>query len=136
MSLDIVPKSFWSFPTKSLLSDDDFFAPTVTGTDLSVSEDDKNVYIEANMPGLDSDDIDVTYHKGQLWLRGDKKEEEKDKKRKFYRYSSNSFSYRLAVPGNINEKSEPDAEYKNGVMKVTFKKLAEAQPKKISVKKS
>ena len=136
MSLDIVPKSFWSFPTKSLLSDDDFFAPTVTNSDLSVSEDDKSVYIEANMPGLDSDDIEVTYHKGQLWLRGEKKEEEENKKRKFYRYSSNSFSYRLAVPGDIDEKSEPDAEYKNGVMKVTFKKLAEAQPKKIAIKKS
>ena len=88
------------------------------------------------MPGLDSDDIEVTYHKGQLWLRGEKKEEVESKKKKYYRYSSNSFSYRLAVPGDIDEKSEPDAEYKNGVMKVTFKKLAEAQPKKIQVKKS
>ncbi len=136
MSLDIVPKSFWSFPTKSLLNDDDFFAPTVTNSDIAVSEDDKNVFIEAHMPGLDSDDIEVTYHKGQLWLRGSKKEEEKDKKKKYYRYASSSFSYRLAVPGDIDEKSEPDAEYKNGVMKVTFKKLAEAQPKKITVKKT
>ena len=136
MSFDIVPKSFWSFPTKSLLSDDDFFTPAVTNSDLSVSEDDKNVYIEANMPGLESEDIEVTYHKGQLWLSGEKKEEEKDKKRKFYRYSSNSFSYRLSVPGDIDEKSEPDAQYKNGVMTVTFKKLAQAQPKKITVKKS
>lgn len=135
MSFDIVPKSFLSFP-KSLLSDDDFFAPTVTGSDISVSEDDKNVYIEANMPGLDADDIEVTYHKGQLWLRGEKKEEEENKKKKYYRLASSSYSYRLAVPGDIDEKSEPDAEYKNGVMKVTFKKLAEAQPKKISVKKS
>lgn len=136
MSLDIVPKSFWSFPTNSLLSDDDFFTPAVTGSDLSVSEDDKSVFIEANMPGLNSEDIEVTYHKGQLWLRGNKKEEEKDKKRKYYRYASSSYSYRLAVPGNIDEKSEPDAEYKDGVMKVTFKKMAEAQPKKIAVKKS
>ena len=134
--LDIVPKSFWSFPTSSLLTDDDFFSPDTTHSDLSVSEDDKNVFVEANMPGLDSDDIEVTYHKGQLWLRGSKKEEEKDKKRKYYRYASSSFSYRLAVPGNIDEKSEPDAEYKNGVMKVTFKKMAEEQPKKITIKKS
>lgn len=134
--LDIIPKSFWSFPTNSLLTDDDFFTSPTTGSDLSVSEDDNNVFIEANMPGLESDDIEVTYHKGQLWLRGSKKEEEKDKKKKYYRYASSSFSYRLAVPGNIDEKSEPDAEYKNGVMKVTFKKLAEEQPKKITVKKS
>ncbi|HAI22318.1 TPA: Hsp20/alpha crystallin family protein [Candidatus Collierbacteria bacterium] len=134
--LDIVPKSFWSFPTNSLLTDDDFFTSSATGSDLSVSEDDHNVFIEANMPGLESDDIEVTYHKGQLWLRGSKKEEEKDKKKKYYRYASSSFSYRLSVPGNIDEKSEPDAEYKNGVMKVTFKKLSEEQPKKITVKKS
>jgi HSP20 family protein len=88
------------------------------------------------MPGLEADDIEVTYHKGQLWLRGSKKEEEKDKKKKYYRYASSSFNYRLAVPGNIDEKVEPDAEYKNGVMKVTFKKMSEAQPKKITIKKS
>jgi len=135
MSIDIVPKSFWSFPTNSLLNDEDFLSPSFAGSDLSVSEDETKVYIEANMPGLEADDIEVTYHKGQLWLRGSKKEEE-DKKKKYYRYASSSFNYRLAVPGNIDEKVEPDAEYKNGVMKVTFKKMSEAQPKKIAVKKS
>lgn len=135
MSYDLIPKSFWSFPTKSLLEEEDWLAPTNT-SGLSISEDDERVYVEAQMPGLETEDIEVTYHKGELWLRGQKKEEEENKKKKYYRYASTNFNYRFSVPGDVDEQEEPYAEYKNGVMKVTFNKLAEEQPKKITVNKS
>jgi HSP20 family protein len=133
MSIDIIPKSFWSFPSKSLLEDDDWTG-AIGSSGLSVSEDDKHIYIEAHMPGIEADNIEITYHKGELWLRGSKTREE-DKK-KYYRMATNSFSYRLAVPGDVDEKTEPQAAYKNGVLTVTFNRLAEAQPKKISISKS
>lgn len=134
MSNDLVPKSFFSFPTlRSWIDDDDFTRPS--GSGLTVAEDENSVTVEAHMPGLKTDDIEVTYQKGELWLRGERQEENEDKKKKYYRLASNSFSYRLMVPGNIDEKNEPEAEYKDGVMKVTFKKLPKELPKKISVKR-
>jgi len=101
---------------------------------LSVSEDDKHVYVEAAVPGIDPDKVEVTYDKGVLWIRGEQEQSKQDKDRKFYRRASSSFSYRMAVPGEIDMSKEPQATCKNGVMKVTFDKVPEAQPKKITVK--
>lgn len=134
MPLEIVPNSFWSFPS--------FRFPTVWDEELSlsdkdtgglsVSEDDKTISVEAHLPGVDPKDIEVTFDKGVLWVKGEAKEEEKGKK--YYRKSAKSFSYRVAVPGNIDPKNEPKAVGKNGVMKVTFQKVEAAEPKKIAVK--
>ena len=134
---DLLPKSFWAFPSlRPWFEDEDWLASLPqSSSGLSISEDDKNVYVEAQMPGLNNDDIEVTYHKGELWIRGEKKEEENDKKRKYYRLASSAYSYRVIVPGDVDEKHEPEASYKDGVMTVTFKKAAKIQPKKISVKK-
>jgi HSP20 family protein len=91
------------------------------------------VYVEASVPGVDPDKIEVSYDKGVLWIRG-QQEQEKGGDRKYYRKASSSFSYRMAIPGNVDENKDPEATYKNGIMKVTFNKVPEPQPKKIAVK--
>jgi HSP20 family protein len=101
---------------------------------LSLSEDDKHIYVQAQVPGVDPKNIDVTYHDGYLWIRGEAKESEEDKKRKYYRHATSSFSYRVAIPSEVDMKTEPEATYKHGVMTVTFAKSPKAQPKKITVK--
>lgn len=98
---------------------------------LSVSEDDKNVYVEAAVPGVDPKDVDVTFDKGAVTIRAEKKEEEKGKK--FQRKATSSFYYRVA-PADVDAKATPTAVCKNGVMKVTFTKTPSAKPKKIAVK--
>lgn len=138
MITDLVPKSFFSFPSLSSVWDDDQNFPMLTSSNssgVSVSEDDKKLYVTANVPGVDPDDIEVTFKDGYVWIHGETKEEEKDKKRKYYRQSTQSFSYRVAVPTDINHNIEPEAVCKNGVMTVTFAKAESAQPKKIAVKK-
>jgi HSP20 family protein len=138
MAFDLIPSRFFSFPmmkTPSIWNDeDDWLTTTTTPSGLSVSEDDKHIYVEAAVPGIDPKDVEITYQDGYLWIRGETKEEEKDKARKYYRQSSKSFSYRVAVPGEINEKIEPEASSKHGVMTVTFEKAPKTQPKKIQIK--
>src|SRR5438128_1993291 len=73
---------------------------------LSVFEDEKAVYVEAAMPGLDANNIDITFQNGMLVVQGNKKEEQEDKKRKYYRRANRSFFYQMAVPGDINDKEE------------------------------
>jgi len=115
--------------------DEDMWLSNFSGASgVSVSEDDGHVYVTASTPGLNEKDIDVTYDKGLLWIKGEKQEEEEDKKRKFYRRAESSFSYRIAVPGDVDLSREPEAVYKNGVMTVTFAKSPQAQPKKITIK--
>ncbi|MBI3231780.1 MAG: Hsp20/alpha crystallin family protein [Candidatus Doudnabacteria bacterium] len=133
MRFDLIPRTFMG-PSRwtSWLEDEDWssFLPS---SGLTVSEDDKYVYVEAAVPGLDPDKVEVTFEKGVLWIRGQQENEEEGKK--YYRKAASQFSYRVAVPGEVDESKEPEAVCKNGIMKVTFKKTPEVQPKKISVKK-
>lgn len=134
MAFDLVPQSFFRFPSISSVWDDDVdWAMPQSASGLSVSEDDKNVYIEAAVPGIDPNDVEVTFDKGALWIKGETKEEQKNGK-KYYRKATSSFSYRVSVPGEIDQNTEPEATYKNGIMTVTFAKTPQAQPKKIPVK--
>jgi len=119
------------------LFDDENLTPVATSerSNISLSEDDQNVYIEANVPGVPEKDIEVTLEKGVLWVKGEAKDEEKNEKRKYYYKSSRSFSYRVAIPGHIDESKSPTATYENGVIKIAFPKQEKETPKKIQISK-
>ena len=134
MAYDLIPKSFFSFPKTFDWDDEDFLPMSSSPTGVSISEDEKHVYVQAALPGVSPDDVEMTFDKGTLWIKGEKKEEEEDKKKKFYRKATSSFSYRVVVPGEIDLGKDPEAESKDGMMTVTFTKHPKAQPKKIAVK--
>lgn len=137
MSYDLIPNRFLTFPHIQVPSvwndDDDWGVPTSSPSGLSISEDEKKVYVEAALPGIDPKNVEVTFHEGYVWIRGESKKEEKDKSRKYYREATRSFSYRVAVPGEVDPNTDPVATYKHGVMSVTFAKSPKVQPKKIQV---
>lgn len=126
---------FPSFLRHFSLFDDESMAPVLRkeNANVSLSEDEKNVYVEAHLPGVPEKNIEVTQDKGILWIRGDAKTEEADKKKKYYYKATSSFSYRLAIPGNIDEANEPTATYENGVIKITYPKMTKEAPKKIQI---
>lgn len=136
MAFDLIPSRLLSFPSFRMPSfwndEDDWLTTPSTPSGLSVSEDEKNVYVEAAVPGIEPKDVEITFQDGYLWIRGETKEE--DKARKYYRESSRSFSYRVAVPGDIDDSVEPEATSKNGVMTVIFVKSPKTTPKKIQIK--
>lgn len=134
MAFDLIPRSFMGPSRFQNWLDDEDWSAFLPSSGLTVSEDEKHVTVEAAVPGLDPEKVDVTFDKGILWIRGNKDQEEKDENKKFYRKASSSFSYRVAVPGEIDENQEPAATCKNGVMKVTFQKKPQVEPKKINVK--
>ncbi|MCL5666705.1 MAG: Hsp20/alpha crystallin family protein [Patescibacteria group bacterium] len=135
MAFDIIPRSFFGPSRWSNFLDEEDWTSFLPSSGLTVSEDDDHVYVEAAVPGLDPDKVEITFDKGVLWIRGNQEAEEKDANKKYYRKASSSFSYRVAVPGEIDESKEPEAYSKNGVMKVVFNKKPQTQPKKINVKK-
>lgn len=135
----LVPRSFWTFPTlriPSLIMEEllDETALETPPSGLSVSEDKEKVYIEAALPGIDPKDIEITFENGILHISGEAKEEEKEKR--YYRKATSSFSYRIAVPREVDHKTEPKATCRNGMMMVVFKKTAPSKPRKIAVKVS
>lgn len=122
---------------------DDFFFPlkntlranATVGNGLSVYEDKEAVYVEAWVPGLDPEDVDLTFEKGVLWIKGERKEENNNEKKYHYR-SDSTFSYRVSVPRRLDESSEPEASCKNGIITVRFTKSKSEQPRKIEIKKT
>lgn len=134
MSFDLTTRPFWRLPAVFDEDEDNWIAPFSANSGISISEDEKNVFVSVAIPGVDEKDIEVTFDKGTLWVKGESAQEEADKKRKYYRKSANAFSYRVSVPGDIDSTKEPDATSKNGVMTVTFSKSPSSQPKKIAVK--
>lgn len=137
-----LPRSVWSFPSMrfpfSLFEENedegwlqDFSDPS----GLSVYEDDNHVYVEAALPGLKAEEIEMTFEKGVLWIKAERKEEVEDKNKKFYRKATSNFSYRVAVPGDVDENHEPEARFANGMLKVIFSKSKKIEPKKIQIKK-
>lgn len=101
---------------------------------ITIFDDGKNINVEAALPGLQASDINVTLDKGILRIQGERNEENEDKGRKYFRKASNSFSYRLTIPEGIDERTEPKASFKNGLLKLAFSKNKETQGKKIQIK--
>lgn len=146
--MSLIPRWFTRFPKPSRRASDlfnlsKFFEDleedmTTVPSGLSVSSNDTHIYIEAHVPGLTAEDVDVSIDNDNvLWIKGDKKEETEDKKRKFYRRSQSSFSYCVPLWEEIDDSVEPEAICKEGVMRIKFakKKTKQTESKKIQVKK-
>ncbi|MBS4168160.1 Hsp20/alpha crystallin family protein [Parachlamydia sp. AcF125] len=103
---------------------------------LTIYEDKNNrIVVEAAMPGLTPEEIEVHLDKGVLWIKGQKKEEESDKDKKFHRRSVRSFFYSVVLPEQIDDKQEPQTSYKEGILQITFQKAKSSEAKRITVKR-
>lgn len=94
------------------------------------------VYVEAPVPGIPADKVEVTYSDGQLHIRANQEEkvEDKDQKKIVHKMErSVSFAYSAIMPTSIDDKSI-EAEVKDGVVYVKAKVAEAAKPKKIIVK--
>ena len=112
--------------------DDEDFSPVASGSGMDLYETEDEVVVKATVAGVEDDRVDITFEKGVLWIRAEEEEEENQGK-KYYRKSSRSYSYKVAIPGDIDMSEEPKATISKGVITVVFKKAEQAKPKKITV---
>jgi HSP20 family protein len=111
------------------------FTPTAFGHELTMpqideTEDDKAFYVSIELPGMDEKDVDIMLSGRLLTIRGDKKEDEKEEGKDFYRRERKFGSFRrtLELPGEVDE-SKIEAFFKKGVLRVMLPRTAEAQSK-------
>lgn len=104
---------------------------------INVRENDKEVVVTAELPGLEEKDIHVTHSENELILEGDKKIEKRDEKDKDHIIESSYGSFRriIGMPATI-DLTKIDAKFKNGVLTITLPKSEKAKDnyKKIEVK--
>jgi len=104
---------------------------------VDVTEEDNNLVVAAELPGLDQKDIDVTVTKDSLRIAGEKRHEEKEEERGYYRHeiSCGSFERIIDLPTEVDE-DKAEAEFSRGVLKIKLPKneAAKAKHRKIKVK--
>lgn len=102
---------------------------------VEISDNDKEIRVTAEVPGLDEKDIEILLDDGVLTLRGEKRSETEDKDRQFSERYYGRFERRIPLGYEIEE-DKVDARFKNGVLSVSLPKTAKAQSqaKRIDIK--
>ncbi len=102
---------------------------------ISLYENKDHVFVELALPGLNSEEIQISFEKGILWVKGESKKENQDDKKefKYHTVSSKSFSYRIPLPSKVDESSHPKAKLKNGILSVIFEKAKASKPQQIQI---
>lgn len=97
---------------------------------VDVEEDDKEVRIRAEIPGIEEKDLSVTLENDILTIAGEKKEEKKEENRRYVvsERRFGSFHRAIRLPEGI-DRDKIEAGFKNGVLKIAIP-LVEAPEKK------
>ncbi len=131
----LVPRNF----LKPFFEDFDLLPGSVGSYEegLNVYETDKDVIVEAAVPGISAKQVDITVDNNVLTIKAQSQEkrQEEDKKRRYYvrGFQQKQFFYQVQLPSKV-EHNKAEAEIKDGVLRVVLPKLAEAVSKKIQVK--
>ncbi len=101
---------------------------------MNISSDDQNIVVEALAPGLATDSLKVTALRDKLTISGEKARVRVDNE-KFHRNerSAGKFTRTIELPISIDT-SKVQAEYTNGILKITMPKAEEAKPRQIEIK--
>ena len=103
---------------------------------VDMSEDEKNVTIHAELPGLEKDNVKIVVSdENILTIRGEKKREEKQEGKNYYRLerSFGEFVRTLTLPAEVNAE-EISAKFDKGLLTITIPKRTPAKPKELEVK--
>ena len=120
---------------------EDFFSRSPVNTegygeiDINMAQTDDAVIIKASIPGVKPEDINISITGETLTIRGETKEDQEFKDTDYHiremRYGS--FTRSVLLPSLvIADKS--NAEFENGVLKLTLPKAEQVKPKTITIK--
>jgi len=123
-------EEFWRNPSVALPA---LFKDTAFPA-LDVSENEKEIIVKAELPGLDPADLDITLNRGVLTIKGEKKFEDEEKKDNYHRIerSYGAFARSITLPAEVRE-DQITAKCDKGVLIVTLPKEEASKTKKIEV---
>jgi len=101
---------------------------------IEIFEKEDKFVVKAEVPGIKAEDIDVSVVGYTLTIRGEKKAETAVKEEDYYccERSYGSFHRSIALPSNADA-NKIEANYEEGVLKVSLPKVPEVKPKKVTV---
>ena len=104
------------------------------GPMIDLEETDDEVIVQAELPGLDKDDFTIEVTGNRLVLRGEKRQETKEQRHGYYyaERSYGAFARAIALPCEVDA-GKATATYKNGLLRLTLPKTAQAKANRITV---
>lgn len=102
---------------------------------LNVTEDRDNFYVRAEVPGLKSNDIEISTTSDTLTISGERKAIAHEEDVKYHRQEreTGKFSRVLTLPAQIDP-DKVDATISNGILTVVLPKSEAVKPKQITIK--
>lgn len=100
-------------------SSNDSFSPRI-----DISESEKNILIEAEIPGVPKENLKITLQDNILSIEGEKKNEVEEKEKNFYRAerSFGKFKRSFTLPVDVDSE-KVDAKFNNGILEITLSKF-------------
>jgi HSP20 family protein len=101
---------------------------------VDIFEDEHNITLQAEIPGVKQEDLSVTLENNVLTITGDRKFKEEEKKENFHRIERRygKFTRSFTLPASVDSQSV-NATFENGVLNVTLPKREEFKPKQITI---
>jgi HSP20 family protein len=101
---------------------------------LNLSEDEDNLYVRAELPGVVPDEIEITTKENDLIIKRERKIATEGEKISYHRREREAGSFRriISLPTRVDAE-KVTAVCKNGVLTVTLPRAAELKPRKIEV---
>ena len=115
-------------------SPDEALTTTSFAPPVDIYEDEHNIILKIEVPGIDEKDIDVSVQNNTLTVRGERKIEKEEREENFRRVERQygSFTRSFTLPSSV-EPGQVSARCDKGVLKINLAKKAEAKPTQIKV---
>ena len=104
------------------------------GPALNVYEEGDQLTVEAQLPGIKPDDLDINVEQGVLTISGQTATQEERKERNYFvrEHRTGRFSRSLRLPATYNSDG-CSASFEDGMLRLTFPKSESAKPRRIQV---
>jgi len=104
---------------------------------LNITESENNLYVRAELPGVDAKAIDISATADSITLRGERKGPQVSEEISYHQRERDfgTFKRIINLPMKINT-DKISASYKLGILTVVLPKAEEVQPKQIKIKTS
>jgi HSP20 family protein len=101
---------------------------------VDIYEQDGNLVIKAELPGVNPEDLKVHVESNVLSIRGERKLETDVKRESFHRIERvyGTFTRSFALPPQYDQE-KVQAEFKDGVLKIAIPRSEKARPRQIAV---
>lgn len=102
---------------------------------VDIFENKNEIVLEAELPGMKAEDVNISIENNILTVHGERRFEKKDEQDNFHRVERayGSFTRSFTLPPTVSSENA-NAEFENGVLRLTLAKREEAKPRRIEIK--